>query len=87
VPKLTAADVAIDHDHCRAICNEIGERLRYMLNRETLSIPQHLLALVRRLDELDSVPVVLAPSIVPSIEETLFPDVTGQAPKRRARVK
>jgi hypothetical protein len=85
VPKLTAADVTIDHVHCRAICDEIGERLRYALKREAPEIPQNLLVLINKLDELDGAPIVLAPSIVPSLEEMLF-DVTSHS-KRLLRAK
>jgi hypothetical protein len=56
---------ALDHAHCRAICEEIGERLRQVLKPEAVEIPQHLLTLLDRLGELDE-----APSIVPSIDET-----------------
>lgn len=87
MPKLTAADVAIDHVHCRAICDEIGERLRYMFTREVLEIPQNLLVLLKKLDELDRVPVVLAPSIVPSIEDTVFAEIANPSPKRLVRAR
>jgi hypothetical protein len=62
-----AEALALDHTHCRAICEEIGERLRQVLKSESLEIPQRLLALLDRLSELDE-----APSIVPSIDETSF---------------
>jgi hypothetical protein len=69
VPKITAADVAIDQAHCRAIRDEIGERLRYLLKREVTDIPPNLLRLIKKLDELDCIPVVVAPSIVPPIDQ------------------
>ena len=56
------ATLQLDHTHCRAICDEIGERLREVLGREIPEIPPHLLALLDRLAQLDD-----APSIAPSI--------------------
>jgi hypothetical protein len=67
MPCRNAEALALDHTHCRAICEEIGERLRQVLKPEALEIPARLLALLDRLAELDK-----APSIVPSIEETSF---------------
>jgi hypothetical protein len=61
--KRNIEALALDHAHCRAICDEIGERLRQVLKPEALEIPQRLLALLDRLAELEQ-----APSIVPSIE-------------------
>ncbi len=71
MPKPTAEPLALDHVHCRAICDEIGERLRQVLKLETLEIPHRLLALLDRLAELDQ-----APSIVPSMDEMYFPRYT-----------
>jgi hypothetical protein len=79
VPKIAAADLAIDQVHCRAICDEIGERLRYLLNREVSDIPSNLLRLVSMLDEMDRLPVVLAPSIVSSLEQTIFAEAQSEA--------
>jgi hypothetical protein len=62
--NLTAAHLAIDPVHCRAICDEIGERLRYLLKREISGIPPHLLILLDKLADLE-----FAPSIVPSMDE------------------
>jgi hypothetical protein len=67
MPYRNAEALALDHAHCRAICEEIGERLRQVLKPEALEIPARLLALLDRLAELDE-----APSIVPSIDETSF---------------
>jgi hypothetical protein len=64
--KKNAADVRIDHIHSRAICDEIGERLREKLMREALELPPRLQLLVDRLAELDG---RSAPSIVPSFED------------------
>jgi hypothetical protein len=61
-----AAGLALDSTHSRAICDEIGERLRDVLSREVSEIPSYLCRLVDRLAELERVP---APSIVPSIDD------------------
>jgi hypothetical protein len=58
--------LAFDYTHSRAICDEIGERLRDVLSREVSEIPSFLCRLVDRLAELERVP---APSIVPSIDD------------------
>jgi hypothetical protein len=55
---------AFDHVHCRAICDEIGERLRYALEQGASDVPPRLVALIDKLAEMDPMP-----SIVPSIEE------------------
>jgi hypothetical protein len=60
--------LAIDDTHCRAICDEIGDRLRDILKREVSEIPPRLLALIDKLAELEQ-----APSIVPSIDEMSLP--------------
>ena len=56
--------VVLDSLHCRAICDEIGDRLRYALAREHSEIPARLIALIDKLTLLDR-----APSIIPSTEE------------------
>jgi hypothetical protein len=56
--------IVLDHVHCRAICDEIGERLSYALRPEASEIPPRLVALIDWLALLDQMP-----SIVPSIEE------------------
>ena len=56
-----------DSEHCRAICDEIGDRLRDILDRDDQAPSPYLLRLVSRLGELDHD----APSIVPSIEDIL----------------
>ena len=78
MPKRNAEALALDHVHCRAICDEIGERLRQVLKPEALDIPQRLLALLDRLAELEQ-----APSIVPSMDEMYFPRSTEPS----ARIK
>jgi hypothetical protein len=64
----TALPLQIDSGHCRAICDEIGDRLRILLDKEPGEIPQRLRMLLDRLAELDGVP---APSIVPAMDELL----------------
>ncbi len=59
------SSVHLDSQHCRAICDEIGERLCGMLDSETAVLPESLKRLLARLEELDD----CAPSIVPSAEE------------------
>jgi hypothetical protein len=59
----------LDHIHCRAICDEIGERLREVLRREASETPPRLLMLLDELAQLDD----HGPSIVPSIDEISFP--------------
>ena len=57
---------AVDSIHSRALCDEIGERLRDVLGQDAAEIPPYLRRLVDRLAELERVP---APSIVPEISD------------------
>ena len=66
--KKNAADMQIDHMHSRAICDEIGERLRQAIRQESIGLPPRLQLLVDRLAELDG---ATAPSIVPSFDDML----------------
>jgi len=59
-------NLRLDHVHCRAICDEIGERLREIMGRESADMPPYLRRLVDRLGELDN---VWSPGIVPLIED------------------
>lgn len=68
MPGGSATAMMLDHIHCRAICDEIGERLREVLGREASEIPPRLLRLVDELARLDH-----GPSIVPSLDEMSFP--------------
>lgn len=61
--------VQIDSGHCRAICDEIGDRLRIVLDKETGEVPQRLRLLIDRLAELDS---EQAPSIVPAMNDMII---------------
>jgi hypothetical protein len=52
--KLSAADLLLDQTHSRAICDEIGERLRIILKPDVSELPPRLLALVEKFDQLRS---------------------------------
>ena len=58
--------IRIDSIHSRAICDEIGDRLREILDRQASELPPRLRYLVARLAEMDS---EYAPSIVPCLED------------------
>jgi hypothetical protein len=64
MPKRNTTKLVLDHIHCRAICDEIGERFRDALRRDTPEIPPRLLLLLDKLAQLEQIP-----SIVPSLEE------------------
>jgi len=66
--KKNAADIRINPMHSRAICDEIGERLRQVLKRESVGLPPRLQLLVDRLAELDGAGCA---AIVPSFEDML----------------
>jgi hypothetical protein len=51
---------------CRAICDEIGERLRLVLDREATALPPRLQVLMLRLTAQD---LAGSPSIAPSIDD------------------
>jgi hypothetical protein len=59
-----ALQLQIDSGHCRAI----GDRLRFVLDKEASAIPQRLQMLVDRLAELDR---EQAPSIVPAMDDMM----------------
>ena len=69
-------ELQIDSLHCRAICDEIGERLRIVLDRESTALPQRLQLLMARLAEQD---LLMAPSIAPSMDDMVW----RPAPHRR----
>ena len=58
----------IDSEHCRAICEEVGERLRIHLRNEIGEMPPRLQLLIDRLAELDG---VQAPSIMPAMDDMI----------------
>ena len=53
--------VTCEPEHLRAICDEVGERLRMLLDEATLPIPDYLMSLIAQLDD----PTHWSPSIVP----------------------
>ena len=59
----------ITSDHARAICEEIGDRLRFALRDDYADLPPRLRELVSRLAELDCE----APSLVPSMDDMAMP--------------
>jgi hypothetical protein len=60
--------LTLDSTHCKAICDEIGERFGAAFRRDTSPIPPRLMELIDRLAELDE-----SPSIVPSLDDILLP--------------
>lgn len=57
------AENKLDSSHCRAICDEIGERLRIVLDREAAPLPARLQSLMLRLAAQD---LAQAASVVPA---------------------
>jgi len=67
----------IDSVHCRAICDEIGERLQTILPPDVAGLPPRLRVLVDRLADQER---ELAPSIVPDLDDmTWQPAAVSQA--------
>ncbi len=64
----------IDSLHCRAICDEIGERLQFMLHTDATDLPAGLQILIDRLAEQDR---EQAPSIVPDLDEMPWQPATA----------
>lgn len=64
----------IDSLHCRAICDEIGERLQFMLHADATDLPASLQILIDRLAEQDR---EQAPSIVPDLDEMPWQPATA----------
>ena len=56
--------VTCEPAHLRAICDEVGERLRMLLDEAALPIPDYLMSLIAQLDD----PTCWSPSIVPDLE-------------------
>ena len=68
---MTGASLQIDSIHARAICDEIGERLRTILRRGAGDdLPPRLRYLMEELAKVDNEP---SPSIVPSVDEMQMP--------------
>jgi hypothetical protein len=65
----TQNNLHIDSTHCRAICDEIGERLYAMLSRESPAMPRHLQLLMDRLAAQDQ---EASPSIAPSMDDMVW---------------
>jgi len=66
---MGAENLQLDSSHCRAICDEIGERLRMILDREAAPLPPRLQSLMLRLVAQD---LVQAPSIAPAIDDIVW---------------
>jgi hypothetical protein len=76
MPGRDAAAVNLDQTHCRAICDEIADRLRDVFKRDMSEVPLRLLALIDKLAQLeieDPVQLRGIPSIAPSIDEMSLP--------------
>ena len=61
--------VHISSRHCRAICDEVGERLRQHLDGTQTSPSQRILMLLRELEARETE----TPSIVPSLDDISAP--------------
>jgi hypothetical protein len=73
----TQDGLQIDSLHSRAICEEIGDRLRIALGPVPRALPVRLQMLMEQLAELDREP---APSIVPSLEDMIWePEVARRS--------
>jgi hypothetical protein len=64
MPTRSDVNIRIDQLHSRAICDEIGERLRQILAPAAGPLPPRLQYLLDRLAD-----DALSPSIVPSLED------------------
>jgi hypothetical protein len=62
--KRSDVNIRMDELHSRAICDEIGDRLRQILPPEAGPLPPRLQYLLDRLADDE-----LSPSIVPSLED------------------
>jgi hypothetical protein len=74
---MAAKDIisALAPKHCRAICDEIGERLALVLRPATSDLPPRIAELLDRLALQDHD----APSIAPSIEDMVTLEETSPA--------
>jgi hypothetical protein len=63
--SLKTLPLQLASEHCQAICEEVGERLRILLDHKTSELPPRLQLLLDRLAELDRE----APSIVPALDD------------------
>ncbi len=68
---MTGAGMQIDSIHARAICDEIGDRLRTVLRRSAdQDLPPRLRDLMEQLAKADD---EASPSIAPSLDEMGMP--------------
>jgi hypothetical protein len=67
----------IDHSHCRAICEEIGERLREVLDREATALPPRLQVLMLRLAVQDLAGSPSIASLGDVVRDAMARDITG----------
>ncbi len=56
---MAQPQATLSHQHLRAICDEIGERLGYMLDRDLSEVPQRIRELLRLLELSDLIVVAL----------------------------
>jgi hypothetical protein len=64
---IAMSAVRISSEHCRAICDEVGDRLRLYLDGSSAAPSQRIMALLRELERNE----LEAPSIVPSLEDMI----------------
>ena len=64
-----SSQLEIDSIHSRAICDEIGERLRIILRPTTGGLPVRLQVLIDRLADQER---QLAPSILPDLDDMVW---------------
>ena len=79
-----ANELQIDSEHCHAICEEIGARLRVMLSRDPSPLPVRLQMLMDRLAEQDG--MIPSPSLAPSMDEMMWPVQASDDRPELARV-
>ncbi|MGZ3283093.1 MAG: hypothetical protein ACXU9D_10895 [Xanthobacteraceae bacterium] len=72
----------IDSTHSRAICDEIGERMRAIHGRQLPAASPYLQSLIDRLSELDQ---QAGPSIAPSMEEMIWQPAATTRSRETAR--
>jgi hypothetical protein len=72
--NLKTLPLQLDSEHCQAICEEVAERLRTLLDREACNLPPRLQLLLGRLAELDH---EKAPSIVPAMDDMMAASVAA----------
>jgi hypothetical protein len=66
---------ALEPKHCRAICEEIGERLRFSLALDTSPVPMRLRRLVDQIAELEGA----APPVISQLQGGTISPGTPQA--------